>query len=132
MRCTLTKSGSVCRLLAVLLLASAMFGASARGGKASRIEPHRPWIAKQNYPARPTPSQAAVPGSSPKAWPTPLTQQTEQYTLSEDRYEKAITYSRAEYVLYFVSYVVSVLALFLLLRMGVAAKFRDLAENLSG
>jgi STE24 endopeptidase len=130
MRGTLTKSGLACRCLAILLLAGTLFGASARGEEASRY-PQLLLVAKQSYPARPTPSQAAVPGSSPKDWPTPMTQQTEQYTLSEDRYEKAISYSRAEYVLYFVSCSASVLVLFLLLRLGVAAGFRDFAESTS-
>jgi STE24 endopeptidase len=56
---------------------------------------------------------------------------TEEYTLSHDRYEKAVAYSRAGYTLYFVSYVLSGIVLFLILRLGVAAKFREIAENLS-
>ncbi len=57
---------------------------------------------------------------------------TEQYTLSQDRYEKAVTYSRAEYVLYFVSYVLGVVVLVLILRLGIAARLRDFAESASG
>ena len=57
---------------------------------------------------------------------------TEQYTLSEDRYEKAVAYSRVAYALYFVSYGLSFVVLFLFLRLGVAAKFRDFAERLTG
>ena len=57
---------------------------------------------------------------------------TEQYTLSEDRYEKAVAYSRAGYTLYFVSYFLSFAVLLLLLRLGVAAKFRDVAERVTG
>jgi STE24 endopeptidase len=87
--------------------------------------------ALQTYPERPTPSQSALPGSLPKQQPTPEPPKTEQYTLSQDRYQKAVAYSRAEYVLYFVSYGLSVLVLVLFLRLGVAAKFRDLAESVS-
>jgi len=88
--------------------------------------------ALQTYPGRPTPSQPAVPGSLAKQQPPPQPPKTEQYTLSQDRYEKAVAYSRAEYVLYFVSYGLSVFALVLFLRLGVAAKFRNWAERVSG
>jgi STE24 endopeptidase len=86
----------------------------------------------QTYPERPTPSQAALPGSpsEPRAAPEPP--QTEQYTLSEDRYAKAVAYSRAEYILYFVSYALGFVVLVLLLRLGVAAKFRDFAARATG
>jgi STE24 endopeptidase len=56
---------------------------------------------------------------------------TEQYTLSHERYEKAVAYSRANYTLYFVSYFLGATVLFLILQLGVAAKFRDIAENVS-
>jgi STE24 endopeptidase len=86
---------------------------------------------QQAYPGHSAPSQAAVPGST-KQHASANPPQTEQYTLSQDRYEKAVAYSRAEYVLYFVSYGLGVLVLVLFLRWGVAAKFRDQAESLSG
>jgi Zn-dependent protease with chaperone function len=56
---------------------------------------------------------------------------TEQYTLSHERQAKAVAYSQAGYTLYFVSYFLGGLFLFLLLRLGWAAKFRDIAENVS-
>src|SRR5579862_6162834 len=56
---------------------------------------------------------------------------TEQYTLSRERYEKAIAYSRAGYTLYFVSSFLGLLVVFLILRLGVAAKLRDIAESVS-
>jgi Zn-dependent protease with chaperone function len=56
---------------------------------------------------------------------------TEQYTLSHDRYEKAVAYSRASYTLYFVSYALGLVVLLLILKLGMAAKFRDAAENLA-
>jgi STE24 endopeptidase len=58
--------------------------------------------------------------------------QTDQYTLSHERYEKAVSYSRAGYTLYFISYFIGTLVLWLLLRLGVAAKLRDMAESASG
>jgi STE24 endopeptidase len=56
---------------------------------------------------------------------------TDQYTLSRERYEKAVSYSRAGYTLYFVSYFLGALVLLLILRLGVTLKFRDLAESVS-
>jgi STE24 endopeptidase len=88
--------------------------------------------ALQSYPERPSSSQGAVPGLPPKERPATASPKTEQYMLSQDRYEKAVAYSRAEYLLYFLSYAWSVLVLVLFLRLGVAVKFRDLAESVSG
>jgi len=62
---------------------------------------------------------------------TPDQTKAEQYTLSHEKYEKAVAYSRADYALYFVSYVLSGIFLFLILRLGIAARFRDIAENAS-
>src|SRR5215472_2704486 len=56
---------------------------------------------------------------------------TEQYTLSHERYKKAVAYSRAEYTLYFASYLLGGIFLFLILRLGIAARLRDLAEGAS-
>jgi STE24 endopeptidase len=86
----------------------------------------------QTYPGQPTPTQSAVPGAPEKPQPAPSTPRTEQYTLSQDRYQKAVAYSRAEYVLWFVSHGVSVLVLVLFLRLGISARLRDFAENASG
>ena len=54
-----------------------------------------------------------------------------EYVLSRDRYEKAVAYSRASYLMYFVSVGLDVLALVIFLRMGMAAKYRDWAESVS-
>lgn len=62
---------------------------------------------------------------------TPDQTKTEQYTLSHEKYEKAVAYSRADYTLYFVSYLLGGIFLFLILRLGIAARFRDIAENAS-
>jgi len=56
---------------------------------------------------------------------------TEQYTLSHERQAKAVAYSRAGYTLYFVSYFLGGFFLFLILRLGWAARFRDIAEHVS-
>ena len=77
-----------------------------------------------------SPEKTAQEGPAPQSQTSEQTK-TEQYTLSQERYEKAVAYSRADYTLYFASYFLVGLFLFLLLRLGVAAKFRDIAENVS-
>src|SRR6202048_4302876 len=61
----------------------------------------------------------------------PTQTETDQYRLSTERYEKAVSYSRAGYTLYFISYFLSAIVLLLILRWGSAAKFRDIAEAVS-
>src|ERR1700693_2190902 len=63
--------------------------------------------------------------------PAPTQIETDQYRLSRERYEKAVSYSRAGYTLYFISYFLAALVLLLILRLGIAAKFRDIAEGAS-
>jgi Zn-dependent protease with chaperone function len=81
--------------------------------------------------ARSSPQQSAASQTPAIDAKSPEQAKTEQYTLSHDRYEKAVAYSRAGYTLYFVSYILGGLFLFLILRLGIAAKFRDIAENAS-
>jgi STE24 endopeptidase len=75
--------------------------------------------------------QSGSAQSSPSESKTTEQSKTEQYTLSHERQAKAVAYSRAGYTLYFVSYFLGGLFLFLMLRLGWAAKFRDIAENIS-
>ncbi|MFI5057825.1 MAG: M48 family metallopeptidase [Candidatus Acidiferrales bacterium] len=83
-----------------------------------------------------TPRAERVQGQrdeTPLAVPaTPQKTETEKYTLSQDRYKKAIAYSRAGYALYFVMSFFEILVLILVLNLGVAAKFRDFAESVTG
>lgn len=51
------------------------------------------------------------------------------YTLPPDLYEKAVKYSRANYILYFVGFVWSVIVLLLVLDWKLAPKYRDWAER---
>jgi STE24 endopeptidase len=83
-------------------------------------------------PAAPASTQQAGSSrTSPSESKTPEQTKTEQYTLSHERQVKAVAYSRAGYTLYFISYFLGGLFLFLILRLGWAAKFRDIAENVS-
>jgi STE24 endopeptidase len=80
----------------------------------------------QDVPAiTPPPAQRAEPPVNP-----PVTQarsDTDRYTLSHERYEKAVAYSRAGYTLYFVSVFLSLALLLFVLWTGIAAKLRDFA-----
>jgi STE24 endopeptidase len=79
-------------------------------------------------------NSAQLPPSSdipPLVTSTPDQARTEQYTLSHEKYEKAVAYSRGGYTLYFLSYILGGLFLFLILRLGIAARLRDIAENAS-
>jgi STE24 endopeptidase len=71
--------------------------------------------------------------SETQSSPTAAPQQPKngQYVLSHDRYEKAVTYSRASYTMYFISVGLNVLALIVFLRLGMAAKYRNWAESVS-
>ena len=88
--------------------------------------------ALQKYSAQETPTQRALPGSPDTSEEPPNAPRTEQYTLSQDRYEKAVAYSRARYILWFLSFAVNIAALILFLRFGVSARLRDLAERAAG
>ena len=54
------------------------------------------------------------------------------YQLSDEKYRKAVAYSRAWYTLYFVSVAWGFVVLFFLLLLGVIARLRDVAERASG
>ncbi|MGB7284365.1 MAG: M48 family metallopeptidase [Candidatus Acidiferrum sp.] len=85
-----------------------------------------PPLPAQALPAPPVPTETRSAQSA-----TPRQTRKEGYQLSQERYEKAVTYSRASYTLYFISVALSVLALVILLRLGIAAKFRDWSESVS-
>ncbi|HEV2288207.1 MAG TPA: hypothetical protein VGR81_04565 [Candidatus Acidoferrales bacterium] len=57
--------------------------------------------------------------------------QVKSYTLPPDLYEKAVKYSRAQYVLYFVSFVWGVIVLLLVLVWQLAPKYRDWAGRVN-
>lgn len=81
-------------------------------------------LAAQAPPEQPWRPPASLPGMG-----SPETPKTQEYKLSQDRYEKAVAFSRAGYTFYFVSYFLGAVVLLLILRSGVAARFRDVAEN---
>jgi Zn-dependent protease with chaperone function len=110
----------------LILCACLCFSAVSRCAANQKIDapPNTP-------PGQAAPLESTSPQTTPGELNTNRETTTKQYTLSHDRYEKAVAYSKAGYTLYFVSYLFSGIVLFLILRLGVAAKFRDIAENLS-
>jgi STE24 endopeptidase len=74
----------------------------------------------------PPPQQIEPPANTP---PPDAPTEVERYTLSHDRYEKALRYSRAGYTLYFASVFIGFAVLLLLLRTGFAGRLRDFAQR---
>src|ERR1700674_3409318 len=110
----------------LILCASLCFAMASRGSVDPAASAH-----PQTPAAQGSPQQTGSSQTSPSESQTPERIKTEQYTLSHERQAKAVAYSRAGYTLYFVSYFLGGLFLFLILRLGWAAKFRDIAENVS-
>src|SRR5690242_4065630 len=109
-------------LLSLSVCLSAGVCGTARAAERMSEQP----LPAQTLPAAPIPTETRSAQSA-----TPRQTRTQGYQLSQNRYEEAVTYSRAAYILYFVSVALSLLALVLLLRFGIAAQFRDWAENVS-
>jgi STE24 endopeptidase len=103
-----------------------LFVMAARGAAGPLPSAHPAKPAAQASPQQNAASQAATSETK-----TSEQTKTEQYTLSHERQAKAVAYSRAGYTLYFVSYFLGALFLFLILRLGWAAKFRGMAESVS-
>lgn len=85
-------------------------------------------VAVQEPPTvNPPSTRSTEPATNPPV--TENRNETERFTLSHERYEKAVAYSRMGYALYFVSVFSTLIVLLLVLRFGIAAKFRDWAER---
>jgi STE24 endopeptidase len=109
----------------VLLCLSLFLSTGISGGPRATLSLNAQPFSAQTLPAPSAPTETR---SAPAAVPQP---KSGDYVLSSDRYEKAVTYSRAAYTMYFVSVGLNILALVILLRLGIAAKFRDCAESVS-
>lgn len=84
-------------------------------------------LSAQETPTVRTPPQQIEPRANTAT--APGGNEVERYTLSHDRYKKAVAYSRAGYTLYFVSVFVGLAALFLMLHLGFVARVRDFAQQ---
>jgi STE24 endopeptidase len=111
---------------ALIFCVGFLFALAPRGAAGLVPSAGQEKTAAQASPQQNGATQAATPESK-----TTEQTRTEQYTLSHERQAKAVAYSRAGYTLYFVSYFLGGFFLFLILRLGWAAKFRDMAENVS-
>ncbi len=73
------------------------------------------------------PQSAAPPPASQASREAPSAPQT--YSLTPERAAQAVAYARARHILYFASFAWQLLGLLLVLRLGIAASFRDAAER---
>ncbi|MGB7025231.1 MAG: M48 family metallopeptidase [Candidatus Acidiferrales bacterium] len=79
-----------------------------------------------------SPQQTQPPASSSPTTQTEKEQsEVKAYTLPPDLYEKAVKYSRAQYILYFTGFVWGVIVLLLVLAWKLAPKYRDWAERVT-
>lgn len=78
---------------------------------------------------RAQPPDASAPTATQVESPQQAGQEVKAYTLPPDLYEKAVKYSRAQYILYFVDFVWGVAVLLLVLAWRFAPKYRDWAER---
>jgi STE24 endopeptidase len=86
--------------------------------------------AKQPAHAAPAAQTATQPPAPTAATPA-AAKPVEGYTLSPEKYEKAVAYSRARYRLYFVDFVYGVVVLLLVLGWRLGPKYRDWAQRAS-
>ena len=70
-------------------------------------------------------------GQAPAVPPTPRDRVAPEYSLSPERYEKAVAYSRARYRLHFAYAAWQVVLLVGILKLRIGPKLRDLAERVS-
>lgn len=125
------KGGHLCRFLA-LSFASLFFIAvslSAYPRSHSHESAPKILIAQETPTVSPPTMQPSEPATNPPV--ANAKSETERYTLSHERYEKAVAYSRAGYAVYFIWILLGLIVAWMFLRLGAAAKIRDFAEELT-
>lgn len=116
---------SIRKFVAALVLLF-LFAATA----AMSADPSRAAIPSAAAAVANSPQQTQPPAPSSPTTQTEKTQsEVKAYTLPPDLYEKAVKYSRAQYILYFTSFVWGVIVLLLVLAWKLAPKYRDWAER---
>lgn len=88
-----------------------------------------PLASHANAQTEPPPSSAQTNQTPSANNSEPQTNSTQEFHLSRERYEKAVAYSRAGYVLYFVSVAWSITVLLLLLYARFVARLRDFVQR---
>jgi len=116
--------------LFVFFVAALVLPGPASGASKSSEGKCREVLVAQEKPTvdPPTPQNPEPPSNPPVSQ---ARTETERYTLSHERYEKAVAYSRAGYTLYFISIALGLSIAWLFLRWGFAARIRDFAERLT-
>src|SRR5260370_33497696 len=90
--------------------------------------PHQVWAQETPTVRTPPPQQIEPPGNAPES---SSSNEVDRYTLSHDRYEKAVAYSRAGYSLYFRSVFIGFVVLILAFRFAFVARVRDFAQQIT-
>lgn len=97
------------------------------GAKAACAHPVTPQIpAAQHTPAPSSAGTVPTPSGMPEQ---EVRQPTSRYSLTHEQYDRAVRYSRIGYTLHFVAMIFDFVILLLVLRLGIAARFRDWAER---
>lgn len=76
-------------------------------------------------------AQSDTPKSAEQSEPAIQQRDVQSYSLSPEKYEKAVAYSRTQYGLHFVGVAYSLLLLLVILSLRIAPAFRDWAERVS-
>lgn len=76
-------------------------------------------------------AQSDTPKSTEQSEPAIQQRDVQSYSLSPEKYQKAVAYSRTQYGLHFVGVAYSLLLLLVILSLRIAPAFRDWAERVS-
>jgi Zn-dependent protease with chaperone function len=98
-------------------------------GSSDIARAHPPIQSRENGPNVAVPAQTQQPPAI--AQPKESKPRVKAYTLPPDLYEKAVKFSRAQYILYFVDFIWGVIVLFLVLSWRLGPKYRGWAQILS-
>lgn len=124
------RRGRVCVVVGLCAFAGLLAAANAAAAPPPNGSPELLVSAIQDMPAISAPNaQHPEPAVNPPVQNAKT--DTERYTLSHERYEKAVAYSRAGYTLYFVSVFWEIALLLAALWTGLAARLRDFAVRRS-
>jgi len=131
------KNGSLGRVFVVVLsscsvflsLAAPVSSLASDAKKCASGNSQEILVAQEKPTVDPATTQPAEPATNPPV--SEAKTDTERYTLSHERYEKAVAYSRAGYTVYFIWVGLGLCGAWLFLHLRLAAKIRDFAEELT-
>ncbi|MGH9730675.1 MAG: hypothetical protein ACRD4A_03170, partial [Candidatus Acidiferrales bacterium] len=117
---------SISKLVAALALLVLFAATAAMSSAPSGVTVSSAAAALANSPQQ---AQPPAPSASPTTQTEKEQSEVKAYTLPPDLYDKAVKYSRAQYILYFTGFVWGVIVLLLVLAWKLAPKYRDWAER---